>query len=233
MAVAHKKKKVKHKIPQIIRNFAYDGVEAEYNYTTACDERGCEAAYENGGGYCRCGQYEDISITKVDMPVIRDVMTKHLSEFKAYCVDRVLVYNHVYNPDSWEMRVRPGYYGEESVGIYLLNGEECQKQIDTVIKLRSHRQRLEYVLTLEYGFVLDDVRNQDWTIKTVPLKSLIFGQKNYHCKIGSDVVDEYRKCPNTLPKAVCLRADDKYRIIDGYHRCQAWQEEQIKIICDK
>jgi len=206
-------------------SWAYAGVKFDYREKSSCDWYGC-----TDEGMCRCRVIEEAKVTSVDVNRIADQLKdKTDSVVDVYCIDRILVINKIWEVDCWEIVVCRGYYGEEIDGVYLDQtiAAECEKQIEFIRKSKTDKDKIECILNLEYGYVLEEAKNRKWSVVNVPFEKLDFRQDHY-AKLDKDIVLRYKD--HFLPRGICLKKGDRYRVIDGYHRCCAAEGGNIDVI---
>lgn len=218
-----KKQKQKSKPSLSSTNFQWEpGFDITYSRSTDCEEHGCPKE-----GICRCSTIKDARVIEVG-DITRNFGL--LDEFQRYCVDRLLVARKIWDTDNWEVRVRRGYYGQEIDGVYLENANKIEQEVNELLKL-SDTDKIKYVLKLEYGYILDVLENKDFEICEVERSSIIFGQEGHYKKLDKGMVEKYKDYE--LPRGICIQDGEKYRVIDGYHRISACQDEKVKIIVAK
>lgn len=217
-------KKQKSKPPLSSINFYWEpGFKIKYENYRSC-QHGSDCCDND---YCRCGIIENAEVTEVgDITGCFETS----NEFSKYCVDRLLVARKIWDSDKWEVRVQWGYYGQEIDGVYLKNAEAIENEVNKLLGL-SDADKLKYVLNLEYGYILDVLENKAFEICEVDKSSIIFGQEGHYKKCDKDIVEKYRDYE--LPRGICVKDGTKYRVIDGYHRISACQDEKVKIIVVK
>jgi hypothetical protein len=200
-------------------NWQYAGVEYDYERESHCDESGCNES----GDYCRCSTIHSAHITEVRIPDIRTVLSngRSLTEIGKYCLERLLVANKIWDPSIWEVKVCGGYYGQEVDGVELDPGIAalCDNDIRALLALKTDKERIEFVLVKEYGYILEPLKGRYYKVGTVDKEDLTYQDDHYH-RLDSAVVNGYRK-DYDLPRGLCLRKGDLFRLIDGYHRVAA------------
>jgi len=223
-----RKKIVKNKLHGT--DFQYS---AEINYSTYHPCRNGSNCCD--GDYCRCGEINDARVTQV--PNVLDKLWPDESEENRYCIDRILSFARIWNVDNWDVGVCRGYYGQEIDGVTFSHSGALvvDERVDALLALETLKEKVEYVLTLEYGHVLDSIKNKNWVIKNVPKNEIVFGQTDYYKKLDQDVVSYYKnqaeEYEHELPRGVCLQVEPHiYRVIDGYHRLSG-SEGSVRIIC--
>lgn len=195
-------------------NLNYD---VEYDY----ERSGCHCdAYETGG-YCRCttierAWVEEIYISSVISKFYKKFCKEH-SEINEYCFDRICHALRIYDKDLYEVEIGGGYYGEEVYGVYFDNEEQIFNACAILTELNNDIEKIKYVLNMEYGYFIDRVATAtSAVIETVATNKIELPQKEYFIKLSKEVVEDYKD--RKLPVAVCSKNEDKYVLIDGYHR---------------
>ena len=160
--------------------FNYD-LEYDYHTENYCEESGC---YDEG--ICRCGIISCAFVTSVNL----HNMTNHIYDsifdksksirrhkriasilyggelVDKYCIYRILSRYELYDKYLWNVEVIGGYYGEEIGNVTL--PDELFKEISTkcseVVELETLEDKLRYVLTLEYGYLLPEFEKSNFKI---------------------------------------------------------------------
>jgi len=188
-------------------NFLYsEGSDYSYSTEYNCEVYGCDYI-------CRCGNIYDAEITQI--PNLESFVKSNFkgSDLQLYCIERIYAINGFHHKENWKVETCGGYYGEEIAGIFFDNAEKAFDEVQ-MLSLMKDSGKIEHVLELEYGRKLDSVLNKTWEIDYVSFDDLFFGAE-YH-KTNKKIVDCYAN--REFPKAIVLRDQDKYRVVDGYHR---------------
>lgn len=216
--------KEKHKITKLNKKNFEHYVDCDYQTYYSCSDRAsCD------DGICRCGTISDIKIKK--LPLACDIVDNNFSNYtilEKYCIERILSNNKFWNSNYWEVTVCSGYYGQEIGGVYFELSEKCDDLIkNLLLECRTDTQKIEFVLTLEYGYVLDKLKNLEWYVDIVRKEDIIFGQKDHYQKLDQEIVNHYRNY--SLPRGICSKEENFYKIYDGYHRLSAG-DDLVEII---
>lgn len=208
-----------------------------FNYCGGCDiNYHTYRACENGSDccdndYCRCGEIQETIIRQPpELQYVVDVVAESFSltdELDLYACDRILRHLKAYEPYFYYVRVCNGYYGQEIDGVYFSNPQKIKSIFNEYLKLTTIEQKVEFLLILEYGYILESLKGKKYTIKDVNHKSIIFPNEDYHTKVSIDNVDYSYYL---YPKCVCLYYNSKYKLIDGYHRMSANKNDIVRII---
>ena len=184
--------------------------------------------------YCRCTQIintriDDIHVNKV----VEALYHKHGKTdacIDSYCFDRICYAFRVYDKHLYEVETCWGYYGEEIDGVWFDNEEKIFNAYQEILALDTDIEKIKYCLNLEYGYLTDSVNSAtSATVVEIVPNNISIPQTSYFRKLRNDVLEEYNN--RTLPIAVCLKDEDNYRLVDGYHRFVANKDkETVRIV---
>jgi hypothetical protein len=224
-------------------------IDYERNGYTDCSSHGCDDE-----GICRCYTITSIDINNIDLNSLalsifsevynRDASAQRdrkittiihgydLDEANKYCIHRILTINKLYKHENWEISWSGGYYGDELDGGHIVKPlyDKISSEIEQVLNFESLEDKINFVLNLEYGHVLSDLVNKKYEIITVPISDIIFGQKQHHDNVLIKDKRYYNYYPNDIPLGVCLLKNNKWRVIDGYHRFTNSKLSNVRII---
>ena len=191
--------------------------ETDYDYERS--ECTCNA-YEDGD-YCRCTTIERAWLESINVKlVIKKLYDKYCqehSDMNEYCFDRICTAFKIYDKDYYEVESCGGYYGEEIEGVYFRNESKVVDTFLDVLKFETDIEKIKFVLELEYGYLLDKVKNCTHAyISTVYTRAIDLPQQEYFIRLDKDVIADYKN--KKLPIAVCLESGGRYKLVDGYHR---------------
>jgi hypothetical protein len=94
--------------------------------------------------------------------------------------------------------------------------------------LQSLKEKVEYILQLEYGFILDSIKDCEFEITTIKTSDLVFPQKTHLEKVKKAAIYKGLKKDNIL--GVCFFDGKQYKIIDGYNRLSQVTSKRVTII---
>jgi hypothetical protein len=221
-----------------MRNFS------AYYFDIDYDRTGCNGSCPD---YCRCTSLINIRINKIEdyQNLLDDILKstglvypKQDKEFYLYVVERFTKLVGIDHPDSYEASSCRGYYGEELNSTVELDYELSRKLeefVATVLSTHNKTLIINDLLTREYGYVLDSLKTvKDWEVREVNYKDILFPNKNrfeYTTRVDSKLVAKYREVDLDLPKGLVVLEDNKYRVIDGYHRLIASDtKDKVKLL---
>lgn len=220
----------------------------DYDAYRNCEAHGCDEE-----GICRCETLENAHVVTVDIPSIvneiyNSIFDNSLSskrnstinsilggvskEIDIYTIDRILRINKAYEPTNWEVQVCGGYYGQEIDDVLLENSvaQKIEDQINEALSIIDLTSRIEYLLMLEYGSILPALQGRQYSIETVERDSIIFGSDEHYRKVNTKSLDHYSDKNYTGIRGIALVKDDRYRLIDGYHRSSTSENIKIQLL---
>ena len=223
-------------------------IDCDYDYHKDCSGYGCDDE-----GICRCGTIDDAHVISVKIPPMvneiyenyfdNSLSTKRNStintilggvskEIDIYTIDRILRINKVYEPSNWEVQVCGGYYGQEIDDVILDDSiaKKIEDQLDKAFSIIDLSERVEYLLMLEYGKILPELKDRKYSVETHERDSIIFGSDEHYRKVNTKSLDHYSDKNYTGIRGVALYKVDKLRLIDGYHRSSASENRTIKLV---
>lgn len=242
------------------KNFYYN---TSVNYKTiySCDVSGCDDE-----GICRCSEIENAEVDYVDVFAIAisiyedmfDSKTKtghrddqlnillngYSKELNLYTIDRILRKWKIWEKSKWQIDIVNGYYGQEIEGveIKLDIADEIQSDIETALSIENMKDRIEWLLKLEYGSILKSLVDVEWSIERVDYSKLIFGSKTNEKAALKEILKLdghrwgyfYSKSrwgykPYAI-MGVVLKEDIGFRVIDGYHRLLSCDKHGEKLV---
>ena len=246
-------------------NFHYNGVSENHNITYDCESSGC-----NDEGICRCGMITEAYVTNVDIVRISSIIYDTINDdndtsrkrnekldillngygkdMDLYTIDRILRKWKVYDPESWDIEICGGYYGQEIDEISLKYDlcEELNTEIIKALSIESLKERVEYLLKLEYNKILPELEESEWSLEIVDLDKIIFGSEHHVKKCKKEIEKgsvkyrgyfyddkNYNTVLTNLIRGVAIKKGDNYRLIDGYHRCLSTGNNRVKLLIAK
>lgn len=194
----------------------------------------CTCDAESESEICRCTTIEKVWIEKINIKEVVDELYRKHSRTEScidkYCFDRICYAFEIYDKDSYEIETGGGYYGEEVYGIWFENEEKIFDAYYEMLALNTVLEKIQYCLKLEYGYLIDCVESAaSAVIIEVSPNNIRPSQKEYFAKVDKNVIEEYKD--RKLPIAVCVKDDNRYRLIDGYHRFAANKDrDSVEIV---
>lgn len=229
------------------KDYRWDGsVDYDYQRETSCEESGCDMI-------CRCSVITDTEITKVDVSSMAEsIYEKYFGDTKAskrdaqintvlfgtgrdidiYTIDRILRINKVWESHNWDIEVCGGYYGQEIEGVRLDNffANKLEQDILKALSIEDINKRIEFLLELEYGYLLPEMAGRKYSIVEIPKDDIIMGSVEHYKKVESKDLKHYLDNVYNGIRGVVIPSDSKYRLIDGYHRITSTKNAIVKVI---
>jgi hypothetical protein len=226
MTAKNKKQAKNHKTPykEISTEDDYKwraGVDIDFK-SSACTG---ECSY-----YCRCGTIISTTISVNKIEFFNSLKKKGFEyPIRDYCLERLV--NIIIDKECFNITISKGYYGEEIDAVSLEN-DTFYKSYNKINSFNfSEAESVELILELEYGYVLPELKNKNWEIKTINIDNITFN-KYKHSLLN--VIEEYKKQDEFVVLCNGIDGSDNYKLIDGYHRFAAAKSlelNKIKILC--
>ena len=221
-----------------------------YNYDTvySCEESGC-----NEEGICRCGYVTNTYLKSVDVGSIANnlyseifdnsISTKRhnainslwgISEdIEKYTIDRILRINKVWKPEFWDINVTGGYYGQEVGEVVLIEDivQKLNSQLEKAFEIDNLTKRIEYLLELENGFILEDIKDKKYRIVVIDIDDIIFTNPDHKRRVLTEELEHYSDKNYKGIRAIVKKDSmNKWKLIDGYHRLSKTENKLVKVL---
>ncbi len=220
----------------------------QFDTETNCAEYSCEQE-----GICRCSTITNLSVTEVKFDklvddiyklyfpngkstsrnnTINSILYDITTDIEKYTIDRILRKHKIWKEENLYIDIVDGYYGEEVGSITITENiaQKIEDELETALNIMSLSERMEYLLTLEYGHLIPELKNKKWSILEVPIDHINFGSRPHKLKVDSLDLGHYSDANYILFRGICIKSGDKWRLIDGYHRCSSTENKTVKII---
>ncbi len=231
--------------------FQYNGVYVDYSYTYDCESYGCDEE-----GICRCGSIHNEHIESVDVSlIVKKIYDDFFEQGKAadrnnainevlygigkdidiYTIDRILRSYKIWENENWNIEVEGGYYGQEvgDVTIKESIADKIEEELLTVFSLPSLKEKIEYLLKLEYGKILPEIVDSNYESIVIDKDDIIFGVENHLKKVMKKDLDFYSDKNYNGIRGIVKKSGDKWRVIDGYHRIFSTKFPRLKVLVAK
>ena len=221
-----------------------------YNYDTiySCEESGC-----NEEGICRCGYITNTQLNSVDVSSIatnvyseifdNSISTKRnniinslwgISEdIEKYTIDRILRINKVWKQEFWNINVAGGYYGQEVDEVVLIEDmvQKLNTQLEKAFDIDNLTERIEYLLELENGFILEDIKDKKYRIVVIDVDDIIFTNSEHKSRVLIEDLEHYSDRNYKGIRAIVKKDSvNKWKLIDGYHRLSKTENKLVKVL---
>ena len=228
--------------------FQYNGVYVDYGYTYDCENYGCDEE-----GICRCGTINNEHIDSVDVSlIVKRIYDEFFEQGKAanrnnainevlygigkdidiYTIDRILRSYKIWENENWDIEVDGGYYGQEAGNVTIKEtiADKIDEELWTVFSLPSLKEKIEYLLNVEYGKVLPELSNCNYESIVIDKDDVIFGVEKHLNKVMKKDLDFYSDKNYIGLRGIVVKSGDKWRIVDGYHRIFTTKWPKIKVL---
>lgn len=232
---------------EALRNDFKYSVSYNYDIEYSCEESGCVEE-----GICRCGYITNTYLTKVDVTALttniykeffdNSISTKRHNtinslwgiseEIEKYTIDRILRINRVWKPKFWEINVSGGYYGQE-VSEVVFTEDMVQKlntQLEKAFEIDNLDERIEYLLELENGFILDEIKDKKYTVSIIDIDDIIFSNPEHKSRVLIEELEHYSDRNYKGIRGIVKKDDKKFKLIDGYHRLSKTENKLVKVL---
>jgi len=228
--------------------FQYNGIYIDYNYIYDCESYGCDEE-----GICRCGSIENEYVESVDVSlIVKKIYNDFFEQGKAadrnntinevlygigkdidiYTIDRILRSYKIWETQNWNIEVEGGYYGQEvgDVKIKESIADKIEEELLTVFSLPSLKEKIEYLLKVEYGKILPEIVDSTYEYIVIDKDDIIFGVEKHLNKVMKKDLDFYSDKNYNGIRGIVVKSGDKWRVIDGYHRIFSTKWPKVKVL---
>lgn len=228
--------------------FQYNGVYVDYSYNNDCESYGCDEE-----GICRCGSITNECVKSVDVSlIVKKIYDDFFEKGKAadrnnainevlygigkdidiYTIDRILRSYKIWENDNWNIEIEGGYYGQETGDITIKEtiADKIEAELMTVFSLPSLKEKIEYLLKVEYGKILPEITDSNYESITIDKDDIIFGTEKHLDKVMRKDLDFYSDKNYNGIRGIVKKSGDKWRVIDGYHRIFSTKFPRVKVL---
>lgn len=203
-------------------------------------------------GICRCGFITNTSLNGVDVSriaanIYSEIFDKSLStkrhnlinslfdiseDIEKYTIDRILRINKIWKPEFWQINVCSGYYGQEIDDIVLYEDvvETINSHLEAAFEIDNLSNRIGFLLELENGFILDEIKNKNYTLSVVDIDNIIFSNENHKSRILIEELEHYSDKNYSGIRGVVKKDGQKFKVVDGYHRLSKTENKLVKVL---
>ena len=232
---------------ETLRNDFKYMVSYDYDTIYSCEESGC-----NEEGICRCGHITNTYLNKVDVSAIvtniyseifdNSISTKRHNainslwgiseEIQKYTIDRILRVNKIWKPQFWDINVSGGYYGQEIDEVVLIEDVvlKINSQLERAFQIDNLSERVEYLLTIENGFILDNIKDKKYHISVIDIDDIIFSNTEHKRKVVIEELEHYSDRNYSGIRGIVKKDGLKFKLIDGYHRLSKTENKLVKVL---
>jgi hypothetical protein len=229
------------------KDFLYIGIDIDYKRDYNCSSYGCDSE-----GICRCSSIYDEQIININVSEIVENIYNQIydnskatkrnnlinslfgisKELEIYTIDRILRKSLIYDESIWEIEIEGGYYGQEigSVKLDSTYADKLSQKINESIVIDNVKNRVEYLLNLEYGYILPELLDKDYRVITINKSDIVFGNEKHLKNVSTKDLDFYSDTNYDGIRGVVTKKDGKYKVIDGYHRLSKTSKKSVMVI---
>lgn len=230
-----------------LRNDFKSHLKYDYDVQFSCPEAGCYIE-----GICRCGYITNTSLNRVDvskisLKIYSEIFDKSLStkrhnainslfdiseEIEKYTIDRILRINKIWKPEFWQINVCYGYYGQEIDDIVIdeYTIETISFQLEKAFEIDNLTNRIEYLLELENGYLLDDLSGKKYTLDTIDICDIVFSNPEHKKRVLIEELEHYSDKNYSGIRGIVKKDGQKWKVIDGYHRLSKTENKMVKVL---
>ena len=218
----------------------------DYKSHTNCAAYGCDEICR-----CRVIKNENVKLVYVKS-IVNEVMKYYFDNTKSsnrnlkinsiignitpdvelYTIDRILRINKIFNSDIWDIQIVDGYYGQEVDDVILREDValKIETQLSNAFEIFDLSKRIEYLLILEYGRILPELKDRSFEICEIERDKIYFGSDTQKLKVSSTNLSFYSDKDYNSIRGLVIQSGENYRLIDGYHRCLATENRTVKVL---
>lgn len=228
--------------------FQYNGVYVDYSYSYDCESYGCDEE-----GICRCGSIHNEHVESVDVSLIvkkiyddcfeqgkaatrnnaiNEVLYGIGKDIDIYTIDRILRSYKIWENENWNIEIDGGYYGQETGDVTIKEAiaDKIEADLWTVFALPTLKEKIEYLLKVEYGKVLPELSNCSYESIVIDKDDVVFGVEKHLNKVMKKDLDFYADRNYSGIRGIVVKSGDKWRIVDGYHRIFTTKWPRLKVL---
>ena len=209
-----------------------DEVDYDFDIERDCEAEGCDEI-------CRCSRYTNFTLDPCFNEItekLYEIVSKNYEDtkedsgkvFEQYIIDRIARVHKLWDGDNFEVELWNGLYGDEVGGISLETN--TFKELENVFDLNDNSKRIEYILKLEYGYLLPELEGKTYKVETIKKEDIIFGSVGHYKKLDGSNLDHYSDNKYNGIRGLVIPVGDKYRLIDGYHRCFKTEKDEVEVL---
>lgn len=213
-----------------------------------CESNGCP-----DDDICRCFEIENVKVKSVYLSSVTEYIYRELTgddvfdrdnkitqiiweydskSINKYCINRILTHLRIWEEKNWSFRVIDGYYGQEVGDVFLRNNirDILIGYINEVYSINTMEDKINWILKLEYGYLLDSLDGKSYEIMKIKKEDLYFPQKDHYRKVSEKNLEYYYDENYKSIRGIARYHNGKWNVIDGYHRLTATKQEEVWII---
>jgi hypothetical protein len=166
---------------------------------------------------------------------INEVLYGIGKDIDIYTIDRIIRSYKIWENENWNIEVEGGYYGQEvgDVTIKESIADKIEEELLTVFSLPSLKEKIEYLLKLEYGKILPEIADSSYESIVIDKDDIIFGVEKHLKKVMKKDLDFYSDKNYNSIRGIVKKSGDKWQVVDGYHRIFSTKFPRVKVLVAK
>lgn len=186
---------------------------------------------------CKCYTIVDPVVTDINIKTMSSRINAYLNvqatfhkKVNLYFIDRILRLNKIYDNSNYRVTVASSYYGEEIQGIYLKNevATRIQTQLTNLVNEDTFTEQVKYLLTLEYGYLIDTLKNKKFFVEEIHINDLKLREE-----LDVKLFNSYNDRNYDNIRCIVEKTTHGYKIIDGHHRVASTAKDFVTAIVAK
>lgn len=155
-------------------------------------------------------------------------------DINLYAIGRIISTNRLYDKENYESDISWGYYGQEYDGLNLDRSiaDRVQEQVEFILKMDTIKEKIEYILCLEYDHLLDDLYGKKWKVVEVNKEDIAVPNAQHYKNVPN--LDFYNDSNYTDIRCIIRETGKKvgkqYKLTDGYHRLKNTKNKTVKCL---
>lgn len=194
--------------------------------------------------FVRCFKYDDcfsknhsereiVGIENFDLivEVLIKETKKNLNPVQEYALDKIARIYKMYDIKKYDVETIWAYYGYEPDEVTFHDIEIVDNEIKKIINY-NYTQIVEYLLVLEYKYILPKLQGLKWSVKKIAIDDIYAGNKEYLRKVDvdnpyDDVLNEHKNYLYNKDMILGVVTAEN-RLWDGYHRYCAAKKNELQ-----
>jgi uncharacterized phage protein (TIGR01671 family) len=167
--------------------------------------------------------------------IVKRIWIEDGSEGMTEIVKDIRSLEHIRAGSNWEIEVGGGYYGQEIESFKLKEDiiGRLETDLESAFEITDLTKRIEFILNLENGWIIDEVKDSKYELQEVDRDDIIFGNLEHYKRVQREDLDFYSDRNYKGIRGIVKKNGDKWKIIDGYHRISKSENRKVKdLVCN-
>jgi hypothetical protein len=232
---------------EALRNDFKHMVSYDYDIEYSCEESGCIEERICRFGYITNTYIKSVDVSSIVTNIYSEIFDNSIStkrhnainslwgiskDIEKYTIDRILRINKIWKPEFWDINVGGGYYGQEIDEVVLIEDMvlKLNSQLEKVFEIDNLTKRIEYLLELENGFILDDIKDKKYVVSVIDIDDVIFSNTEHKNRVLIEELEHYSDKNYKGIRGIVKKDGNKFKLIDGYHRLSKTENKLVKVL---